>query len=291
MPEATKLDVISLGDYYASVKEDENLADLSQEVNTVCKQRLRRIDRFTKLCLLGSAYCLGEHNFDARTGLYIGSRFASITNAVAAQNQMFQLGQIPKPASFINTLSNSAGYYVARNLGLQGKNIFVSRADASLEAVLQLVHIDLLSQQIDQALVGIVDEAIKPLSQHCKRMGIPNNTPLGEGSHWFLLSQSSTKKLATINEVRVFNSIENLKSWLKVKQLERTDIALHCKQALMQRLDAANMQPYQLTQPLNHYPSRTAGALLRFIQAQQSGALITIQHDDADRYHATYSIV
>ncbi|MBV1888905.1 MAG: hypothetical protein KUG67_01510, partial [Proteobacteria bacterium] len=196
------LNVIALGDYYATISDMDGLPEVRNEVNEVCHERFRRIDRFIQLCLLGSARCVNQDMLNRNTGLYIGSRFAAICNTIQVQEQMFVKKQIPRPANFINTLSNSAGYYVARNFQLEGKNLFVSRGNASLEAALQLASLDLLSGRVEQALVGVVDEGVLPVADHCLRLGVPTDTALAEGSHWFLLSRSTTQdSLATITDV------------------------------------------------------------------------------------------
>ncbi len=209
------LDVIALGDYYSPINDRDGLPELRNEVNAICGERFRRIDRFIQLCLLGAARCTQMTRLDEQTGLYIGSRFAAVCNTIKVQEQMFVHGQIPKPANFINTLSNSAGYYVARNLKLQGKNIFVSRANGSLEAALELARLDLQSGSIKQALIGVVDEGVSVQAHHCQRMGIPEDTALAEGSHWFLVrGASKDDSRATIIDVFTLPDERSLRDWL-----------------------------------------------------------------------------
>ncbi len=292
------LDVISLGDYYAPINDQEGLPELRAQVNTICGERFRRIDRFIQLCLLGAARCAAATCLDGKTGLYIGSRFAAICNTIKVQEQMFVHGQIPKPANFINTLSNSAGYYVARNLNLQGKNIFVSRANASLEAVLELARLDLQNGTIEQALIGVVDEGAPVQAHHCQRMGIAEDTALGEGSHWFLLRQHSKTDgvenenvLATITEVQVLPDESSLRLWLdgKVAQHANTFIYSDPLKPAAFNITEWGLPCYEPA--LDYYPSRTGGALIRFIEEKQQAALITLCTDEAGRTHVTHTVV
>ncbi len=289
------LDIISLGDYYAPINETDGLPNLRPDVNAICREKFRRIDRFIQLCLLGSARCMqaidpdNPNNHDSRTGLYIGSRFAAMGNTIEVQEQMFLHGQTPKPINFINTLSNSAGYYVARNLQLTGKNLFVSRQNASLEAALELAQLDLQNGTIKQALVGVIDEGVLPFADHCQRMGIPADTAMGEGSHWFLLRQTS-KAQATITDIRTFNDGSDLQIWLSDKAALR-DHFIYCDHSIKtsQLINDLPMENYKPA--LQYYPSRTGGALLRFIQTHKKQALITICADEAGRFHTTRTIV
>ena len=125
------LEILALGDHYQTVDPEQGLANLKPAATEVCRDRFRRIDRFTQLALIGSARCVQSADPGPKTGLYIGSRFASTGNTIAVHEKMVSAGVVPKPANFINTLSNSAGYFVARNLGLGDRNLFVSRGDAS----------------------------------------------------------------------------------------------------------------------------------------------------------------
>ena len=292
------LDVISLGDYYSPINDQEGLPELRAEVNTVCGERFRRIDRFIQLCLLGAARCAETASLDGKTGLYIGSRFAAVCNTIKVQEQMFVHGQIPKPANFINTLSNSAGYYVARNLNLQGKNIFVSRANASLEAVLELARLDLQNGTVEQALIGVVDEGVPVQADHCQRMGIPGDTALAEGSHWFLLRRhrqtSDAEKesaLATITEVQVLPDEPSLRRWLDKHLAQHANTFIYSDPLKPAALNTGELGLALYEPALDYYPSRTGGALIRFIQEKKQAALITLCGDEAGRSHVTHTLV
>lgn len=292
------LEVISLGDYYAPINDRDGLPDLRTQVNTICGERFRRIDRFIQLCLLGAARCAAGTSLDRRTGLYIGSRFAAVCNTIKVQEQMFVHGQIPKPANFINTLSNSAGYYVARNLNLQGKNIFVSRANASLEAVLELARLDLKNGTIEEALIGVVDEGAPVQAHHCQRMGIAQDSALGEGSHWFLLRRHSKtddveneNALATITEVQVLPDESSLRVWLERKALQYANTFIYSDPLKPAAFNITEWGLPLYEPALDYYPSRTGGALIRFIQEKKQAALITLCTDEAGRTHVTHTVV
>ena len=95
--------------------------------------------------------------------------------------------QLPKPFNFINTLGSSAGFYVARNLGLQGQNFFISRHGASFEATLMAAFADFAAGAAQQALVGAVEEVTLPLAQHRQRLDLRDDAVVAEGSLWLLL--------------------------------------------------------------------------------------------------------
>lgn len=308
------LDILATGGYYAAIDDHTADPDLRDELASACHQRLRRIDRFTQLCLIGSWRCVGDaaHSplLDPRTGLYLGSRFASISNTIGVHTQMIGHGQVPKPANFINTLSNSAGFYVGKNLQLDGKNLFVSRIDASTEAVLQIAQLDLYARQVDSVLVGIVDEAPHPLSDHRRRLGVSADTPLAEASHWFLIrraaerpGETSERVLARVMEVRTLAGASELEQWLRHGAVDGASV-LHYSAAgdrCHRELEDAPVSDLIDALPgyvpdvshtghvpaaMRYSPARTAGVMSSFVQDELAApTLLTIHRDREQRYH------
>lgn len=270
------LDILACGHYYSAVAVDQPLPDLRAAVNDACRERPRRIDRYAQLALLGSARCMAGRQPSADTGLYVGSRFASLSNTIEMHRHMIGAGEIPKPAHFINSLSNSAGYYVARNLQLNDRNLFVSRTDASLIAALQLAQLDLRSAAITEALVGVVDETVLPSAEHCRRLGVAVDTPLGEGSHWLQLTLASAAnaqyRLGQLDQIHTLADEQALQQWLQLMATEASaqicaELQLYAT-PLTRRQHGHCLQSYSLYDPgLNYYPAVAAGALLEFIRA------------------------
>ncbi|WP_439133128.1 beta-ketoacyl synthase N-terminal-like domain-containing protein [Pseudomaricurvus sp.] len=311
------LDIVAVGNYYAPVDDNSEPDTLKHEVKRTCNQHFRRIDRFTQLCLIGSSRCVQDMELETNTGLYIGSRFASVSNTINVQTQMIKHGQIPKPAHFINTLSNSAGYYVGKNLGLEGKNLFLSRADASTEAVLQMAQLDLNSRNTQQILVGIADEMPYPLTDHRQRLNVEASTSLAEASHWLLLRRSISehgesdgeRSLATIEEVITLGDAREAIDWLSAtpedtirnRFMHYSSIlsaeALTREQAQAQnQLDSliAAWPSYLPSMRLEmcYSPALTAGVIAHFAENErlkETGApttLITLHRDEDHRFHA-----
>lgn len=184
-----KLRVVSAGHYLHTVREGEPLPDLAPSLKRVCRERPRRVDRFIELALLGSGLCVQGRELKPDCGLYLGSGFGPLGSNVAVQEQLLRDRECPKPFDFMNILGASAGFHVARNLGLAGPNLFISRRGASFEAVIATAQADLQSGTVSQALVGVVEELTLPLDQHRQRQQLPSDTAVAEGSHWLLLEK------------------------------------------------------------------------------------------------------
>ena len=183
--------VTAVSHYLHPVRDGEALPSLDASLREVCREPFRRIDRFIQLALLGSGRCAQGGNLVPDCGLYLGSGLGPMVNNIACQEQLVREHELPTPFSFINTLGNSAGYYVAKNLSLSGQNLFVSRRGASFTAVLEAALVDLECGAVSQALVGVVEEATEPFTEHRRRQGLAPGTPVAEGSHWLLLERDA----------------------------------------------------------------------------------------------------
>lgn len=181
--------VIAASSHLQPVREGEALPSLEQALKEVSREHFRRVDRFIQLALVGSGRCVAGQALRPDCGVYLGSGFGPIGSNILTQEQMLRDHEIPKPFNFVNTLGASAGYHVAKNLGLTGQNFFVSRRGASLEAALETALLDLEMGVVSQALVGVVEEVTLPLGQHRLRRGMPAEMSVAEGSHWLLLEK------------------------------------------------------------------------------------------------------
>lgn len=201
----------SVGSVYFDASSSDSQPVLRDLVKAICKSRFRRIDRFTELALLGAGRCVSDLQLSSDTALYLASGTGPAGINISMQAQIIRDKSLPSPIQFINSLTNSASFYVMKNHGLNGQNLFVSRHQHSFEAALELALLDLRTQRCEQALVGIVDEITHPLEHQYRRSGVNSDIRLGEGSHWFLLSadlQSTTN--ATLEQTRLCSNESDL---------------------------------------------------------------------------------
>jgi hypothetical protein len=181
--------LLSQSHYVHGVREGEALPSLEARLTPLCRERFRRIDRFIQLALLGSAECVQNQNLAPDCGLYISSGIGPVGNNIVVQETLWKQKKVPMPFNFVNTLGSSAGYYVAKNLGLSGQSLFISRRHGSLEAALQCAQVDLELGVLKQALVGVVEECTLPLKQHRQRLELEDGAAVAEGTEWLLLEK------------------------------------------------------------------------------------------------------
>lgn len=162
--------------------------DLKPLVLAATGKSVRRVGRFIQLALVGAGRCVTGSGMPSATAVYLASGRGDMEVTVEVMEELFRNGQPIRPLSFINTVSNSACFYIAKQLGIEGPSCFVSRSGASFQAALQLAMLDLRLGRARSALVGSVDIVLHPREVHRRRLHLPPGTPVGEGSHWLWLT-------------------------------------------------------------------------------------------------------
>jgi len=182
----TKVFVHSYGSYQSSAEGE--LEPLKQLVIETTGKHVRRIGRFIQTALIGAGRAAGGMDLPAETAVYLTSGRGDLEVTVDVMEKLFRDGSAPRPLNFINTVSNSACFYVARQLGLRGPSIFSCNKHFSFETALQLALLDFQRGAVTSALIGSIDIVAPPVRVHRLRLGFEPERPVGEGSHWYLLS-------------------------------------------------------------------------------------------------------
>jgi len=173
--------------------------DLKAALKIATGKVFRRTDRYIQLALLG--VCRSRGNIQLNSALFIASGEGNLSVFNRLRDQSFIHHQPPRPVDFINSLSNTAGFYVAQYLNLNGKNLFLSHHGFPAQMALLLAENDLKLKKQKQILLGGVDELLEPLGYTKKFLGICDDTPLGEGSNWLAVSAQKDKALASIENM------------------------------------------------------------------------------------------
>ena len=67
----------------------DELPSLGNAIRDLYGQRVRRIDRYIELCLLGALRCTQERSLPAETGLFLASQNSAIGSVVAVMESIF----------------------------------------------------------------------------------------------------------------------------------------------------------------------------------------------------------
>ncbi len=272
-----------IGGYNAVPGEER--PDIKAALKTATGRVFRRTDRYIQLSMLG-AHQIAE-NIESDTALFMSSGEGNLSVFNRLRDQQYIDHQPPRPVDFINSLSNTAGFYVAQYLNLSGKNLFLSHHGFPVQMALLLAENDLKLKKQKQILLGGVDELLEPVAYTKKFLGVCDDTVLGEGSNWLSVSAQEEGALASIetqpeemDRDAVIDFIATLNPHAKVAFGMRTDpkdIMAFTQQSPCARFDYESSCGYYETVPFY--------VLRRFIE-HEKGQLVFI-----DCFEERYRVV
>jgi 3-oxoacyl-[acyl-carrier-protein] synthase II len=138
-------------------------ADLSRLEEFIPVRTLRRIDRFSRLGLLGSHLALADAELPEaerpRLGIIIASGYGATGITYAFLKSFITDGDIcASPTYFANSVHNSAAAHISIQLGAMGPNLTVSDFQLSVPSALATARIWLAEGRVQRVLFGAVDE-------------------------------------------------------------------------------------------------------------------------------------
>ncbi len=259
-----------------STRPKEQQPDLVMELKSLTGKVYRRADHFIQLAILGAHKAVGKRALPEKTAVYMTSGQGNISVFDRICRQRRRQNLLPRPVDFINLLSNSAGFYVASHLGLEGKNLFVTHHRFPVQMALLAAQNDLYLGKQEMVLLGGVDEWLADRERAEKLLGLAPDTPLGEASNWLLLGRDAAKSIAGIEVLPQSLDQADLNSFLAdtekgaflafSRRIPAGDISRllqrhhHCR-----RFAYENSCAYYETQPLfviNSFLKRQCGELI-----------------------------
>lgn len=274
-----------------SIKQDQDV-DVKAECKKVASGFVRRTDRFIQLGLLGVSGIKEQQELDKNTALFMvsGQGNLSVFNRLCQQRYVEKMP--PKPVDFINSLSNTAGFYIAKFLGLESKNLNLAQQGFVVENALLLADASLKNQQEQNILLGGVDERVEQSTDPHGYLDLSEDTVIGEGSNWMLLSASKNGAKAKIDVLPQQFNQQSLLAYLTSLLTTQAFFATHV--AFGQRVSndlitcVKDVVPSDLfdCQPVcDFYETNQLYALNLFIEEQQ-GSLLFI-----DGFEGRYRVI
>ncbi|WP_394135074.1 hypothetical protein [Aliivibrio fischeri] len=269
-----------------NIKQDQPI-DVKAECKKVASSFVRRTDRFIQLGLLGVSGIKEQQVLDKNTAIFMvsGQGNLSVFNRLCQQRYVEKMP--PKPVDFINSLSNTAGFYIAKYLELESKNLNLAQQGFVVENALLLADASLKTKQEKCILLGGVDEKVDASNSPYDYLDLPLNTPLGEGSNWMLLSADDDGAQAIVDIVpKQFNQ-QMLFAYIALL-VSTSHVAFGQRVPNEVIDDIQRFFPYSLfeySDKCDFYETNILYALNQFIE-QQQGSLLFI-----DRFEEQYKII
>ncbi|MBM4314764.1 MAG: hypothetical protein FJ122_12740 [Deltaproteobacteria bacterium] len=205
------------------------IGEANAEVNTLkeairryTRESFRRGNRFILLSLLGALRCVHRHSLEPNTAVYLTTEHGNLGDTVTVLDEIYAAHSLPKPYGFINTMSNTAAFYLAQNLGIRGRNITVSSQQVSFERGLELLKADLATGAEANALIGGVDEA--SLNGFVSEGQNHHGWRMVDGSSWFYVKSEREGACGAFRENRSFRDGHACRRWIGEAERPPTDI-------------------------------------------------------------------
>lgn len=198
--------------------KDDYPVDIKAQCKLVAPKFIRRTDDFIQLAILGVEQISRQQPINENCALYLTSGQGNLGVFQRLCEQRLIEKSPPKPVDFINSLSNTAGFYISQFLNLNSKNSNFSHLSFVVEMSLLLAKSDLLLGKEENILLGGVDQLLQAAEFSRNTLGLKQSMALGQGSNWMLLSAKPENALASINLSNKEMSREQLSDYLSQQQ-------------------------------------------------------------------------
>jgi hypothetical protein len=260
---------------------------LKEEIRRYTKENFRRVNRFILLTLLGARQCINAYTLDGDTAIYLTTEHGILGETADVLDEIYAISSLPKPFGFINTMSNTAAFYLAQNLGIRGRNITMSSQHLSFERGLELLKVDFAGGVERSALIGGVDEA--SLSRTSMEDHAERGWRMVNGSGWFYVKRERDGACGAFTAIRSFGSGTSCMRWISEK--ERSSVDVVSFGALIVDEEAAALRKilkpaaeFDYLSDYGYCGSATACGISMFVKLFPGKTLLHINRDQRGNY-------
>jgi len=231
----------------------------------IAKLNLRRSSKLNVMAILGALKCVDQSILSMNTGIYVCSEYGSILSVKKVLEEL-SIEDMIMPFDFLNINTNNASFYVSQALRSNGKNMVLTSDNLSFEKGLDLALFDLEIDEVQDLLIGKVDESLSGIKEHNKYISNPQNLPSNDYSGWLYINKSKENALCKIELVESFDCLNDLNE--KIKSLEYKSVYLN--QFAKIKLDKINVNTNKIveTKTLN-----TMEYIIDFIRGEKKSIL------------------
>jgi len=200
----------------AYVTETADVKTLKEELKRHTDTYFRRISKFVLLALIGACSCAARRPLEQDTAIYLTTENGNLADTESVLSQIYRRHSLPLPFNFINTMANTASFYIAQGLGLCGRNISVSSQNLSFERGLELLKTDMDLRFVRHALIGLVDEATASASHFAASSGVDSaRVNQIDRSCWLYASTESDGAIGEVTAIQSFKAQDETILWLE----------------------------------------------------------------------------
>ncbi|MCK9232906.1 MAG: hypothetical protein M0P04_08965 [Syntrophales bacterium] len=243
----------------------------------------RRVNKFILLALVGAHRCVRGRTLNGNASVYLTTENGNLGDTNNVLDQLYRQHSLPMPFSFINTMSNTAPFYVAQSLNVLGRNLSISGLGLSFERGLELARLDFDPGSVEEALIGAVDEA--PPEGGAVHLAV-------EGSFWIHVKKARDGALGEVAEVRSFPDREALAAWCEEEPVLPPGRGLLACGAAVPHEERTDWQRrtglavFDYGADYGPFDTVTAYGITKFLETSPSTSLLHINRNGQGRYVA-----
>lgn len=260
------------------------ILQLKHDLKKYKKSIIRRINRFILLALVGAHKCLGDETADIHSSVYLTTENGNLADTENILASIHERKELPMPFGFVNTMSNTAAFYVAQSLGIEGVNITVSSKSLSFERGLELLQLDMQTGRVAKSYICGVDEA--EMTQNA------GNSANVEGSGWLYIASQKESACGRLAEVCSFPGKAAAREWCNRWRRQQNESNLvvafgnnipEIEQAEWKE-SVSIQNEYLYRAECGYFPSVVSCGIAGFIEQYAGATLLHVNCDENGRY-------
>ena len=281
----------------AYVTETADVKALKEELKSHIDTYFRRVSKFVLLALVGACSCAARRPLEQDTAVYLTTENGNLADTESVLSQIYRRHSLPMPFNFINTMANTASFYIAQGLGLCGRNISASSQNLSFERGLELLKTDMELRFVRHALIGLVDEATAAASHFAALSGIDSaRVNQINRSCWLHVSAEREGAIGEVTAIRSFKSQDEAILWLgKNPDALPKDMAISFGLAIgptekdmwLARVQAITSRPareFDYVKNSGNFNVTTACGVAHFLNTSDASHMLHINKNFSDQY-------
>ncbi len=199
---------------YSISKDNQDIKVYKELLKGISKINLRRTSKLNILGVLGALTCVEDKRLSQKVGIYVSSEYSSISSVKTVIEKVSQQ-DIIMPFDFLNINSNNLSFYISQALNATSKNMLLSSQDLGFEKALEMAFFDLEIDEIEDALIGSVDETITNIKNYNSYISNVQNLIPKDTSSWIYINKEEKDSLAKIEKIEYFEDIKELNKELE----------------------------------------------------------------------------
>jgi hypothetical protein len=214
---------------FHNTPENQNISYYKKELKALSSINLRRSSKFNILAVIGALKCMENCTFSTNMSIYVASEYGSISSVKKVLEQVSR-NELVMPFDFLNINTNNVSFYVSQALESTGKNMVVTSEYFSFEKALELAMFELETKEVEDVLIGRVDESLQDIHDFNQYLTPYTQTNSYDISSWIYLNNKSQNALAQIEYIQTIHGINHLKKILKSLEIEHINLTPYTKE-------------------------------------------------------------